>query len=195
MLDEIIKKFSVDRKWMDLENAWLVDEIGTKECLEGQLRGVRATKDKLCEFLATIKFDHHFHRLLTFLQQHGVKPVILSDNFSFIIENLLQNYGIKDVKVYANTIKFYKNRLIPSFPYDNPFCPSCAHCKKIHLTKNGHEDKLIVYIGDGNSDICPAEVSDIVFAKDKLLEHLKKERKYFIPYENLGDVFNYFRVC
>ncbi len=193
VLDEIIKTFSIDKKWIDLENAWLAEEIGTKECLEGQLRGVRVTKDKLCEFLTTIKLDHHFHKLLTFLQNHGVKPVILSDNFSFIIEWLLQSYGVKDAKVYANSLKFYKDRLIPSFPYDNPFCLSCAHCKKIHLTKDEHEDKLIVYIGDGRSDICPAHVSDIVFAKDKLSEHLQKEKKDFIHYENLGDVYTYFK--
>ncbi len=193
VLDEIIKKFSSNKKWIDLENAWLADEIGTKECLEGQLRGVKVTKKRLCEYLNDIKLDHHFHKLLTFLQQHGVMPVILSDNFSFIIEHILKNYGIKDVKVYANSVKFYRNRLIPSFPYDNPFCPSCAHCKKIHLTRNGHEHKLIVYIGDGHSDVCPAQISDVVFAKDKLLEHLKQENKDCIPYKNLGDIYNYFK--
>ena len=193
VLDEIIKKFSVDKKWVELENAWLADEIGTKECLEGQIRGVRVTKKKLCEYLSTIKLDHSFHKLLTILQEHGVKPVILSDNFYFIIECILENYGIADVKVYANSIKFYKDRLIPSFPYDNPFCLFCAHCKKIHLAKDEHADKLIVYIGDGRSDICPALISDIIFAKDKLLEHLKKTEKDFIPYKNLEDIFNYFK--
>ena len=193
VLDEIIKKFSINKKWIDLENAWAADEIGAKECLEGQLRGVRVTKKELCKYLTTIKFDHYFHKLLTFLQKHGVKPVILSDNFSFIIEAILKNYEIKDVKVYANTIKFYKNRLLPSFPYDNPFCPTCAHCKKIHLTKNEQDDKLIVYIGDGHSDICPAQVSDIVFAKSTLLKHLKGENRECIAYKNLGDVYNYFK--
>ena len=39
---------------------------------------------------------------------------------------------------------FTADHIIPSFPYDNPFCLTCAHCKKIHLTKDKTENKLIV---------------------------------------------------
>ncbi len=193
VLDDVIRRFSINDQWMVLEKAWQEEKIGTKECLEGQLRNVRVTKNTLHNFLKKVELDPHFHRLLTLLIREGIKPVILSDNFTYILEWILQYQGIKDLKVYGNHLRFYRGRIIPSFPYDNPFCPSCAHCKKIHLTKDKTDNKLIVYVGDGRSDFCPARVSDIVFAKDALLRFMVKEELPHIPYANLGVIYNYFQ--
>ena len=62
------------------------DKIGTKECLEGQLRNVRVTKSVLYKFLKKVELDPHFHQLLSLLVREGIKPVILSDNFTYIVE-------------------------------------------------------------------------------------------------------------
>ena len=45
VLMEIIKKFSVNDHWKALEKSWVNGEIGTKECLAGQLQGIRVTKE------------------------------------------------------------------------------------------------------------------------------------------------------
>jgi len=193
VLDDVIRRFSINNQWEILEKAWHEEKIGTKECLEGQLRNIRVTKNALNKFLTKVELDPHFHRLLTLFGREGIKPVILSDNFTCIIERILENQGIKDLKVYGNSLRFYREHIIPSFPYDNPFCPSCAHCKKIHLTKDKTENKVIVYVGDGRSDFCPARVSDIVFAKDNLLRFMTKEGLPCIPYSSLGDVHQYFQ--
>ena len=193
VLDDVIRRFSINKHWVSLEKAWLEGEIGTKECLEGQLRNVRLTRSVLYNFLKKVELDGHFHQFLSLLVREGLKPVILSDNFTCIVEKILEYHGIKDLKVYGNALRFYRGHIIPSFPYDNPFCPSCAHCKKIHLTRDKTENKLIVYVGDGRSDLCPARVSDIVFAKDNLLRYLVKESIDCIPYKNLGDVYHYFQ--
>lgn len=191
VLDEIIKKFSINDHWQQLEKAWINEEIGTKECLDGQLRNVRVTKEALDKFLEKMELDKNCYKIISFLKKEGVNPVILSDNFTPIIERILDVHGIKDVKVYANSLRFYKNHLIPSFPYDNPFCPSCAHCKKIHLDREN--EKFLVYVGDGRSDICPAKVSDVVFAKDSLLTYLKGMHKACIPYKDLETVYQHFK--
>ena len=78
----------------------------------------------LCiSFLKKVELDPHFHQLLALLVREGIKPVILSDNFTYIIEWILEYHGIKDLKVYGNSLRFYREHIIPSFPYDNPFCP------------------------------------------------------------------------
>ncbi len=193
VLDDVIRRFSVNDHWMTLEKAWQDGQIGTKECLEGQLKNLRLTKKALNNFLKNVELDPNFHKLLTLLVREGIKPVILSDNFSYIIELILSYHGIRDLKVYGNAMRFYREHIIPSFPYDNPFCLSCAHCKKIHLTKDKTENKLIVYVGDGRSDFCPARVSDIVFAKDSLLEFMGREGLPCLAYKDLGDVHQYFQ--
>ena len=86
VLDDVIRRFSINDHWMSLEKAWLEGKIGTKECLEGQLRNVRVTKSVLHNFLKKVELDPHFHQLLSLLVREGIKPVILSDNFTYIIE-------------------------------------------------------------------------------------------------------------
>lgn len=193
VLDDIIEKFSVNTDWIALENAWKRGEIGSRVCLEGQLKSVRVTKKDLLQYLSRIRIDPHFYNFFTMLKREEIKPIILSDNFTFIIESILWNNGIKGIKVYANSLRFHRDRLMPSFPYNNKRCLRCAHCKKNSLLKKDIRDKIIVYIGDGLSDVCPCECSDIVFAKDELLNHFRKIKRLCLAFNNLEDINNYFR--
>ena len=169
VLDAIIEQFSVDREWMAYEEAWRAGDIGSKECLEGQLRSIRCTRESLAEYLSTIALDTHFKRLLSLLQETGIRPVILSDSFTFFIASILRNNDVKGISVYANRLRFYEDRLIPSFPHTNHLCSHCAHCKTNNFSSAGAAEKSIIYIGDGLSDVCPAQHADLVFAKSTLL--------------------------
>jgi len=193
VLDDIVKYFSINKEWISFEQAWKRGKIGSQACLEGQLRCVRVKKNDLLRYLSRIKIDPHFHKFFAMLRREGLSPVILSDSFNFVIEAILKNNGIQGVKVYANGLRFYKDRLIPLFPYSNSRCPRCAHCKKKNLLKKGVKDKIIMYVGDGLSDICPAECSDIVFAKGRLLQHFRKKKRLCVAFNDLEDIHNYFR--
>ncbi|MDD2752917.1 MAG: MtnX-like HAD-IB family phosphatase [Candidatus Omnitrophica bacterium] len=193
VLDDIVKRFSINQEWVVFERAWKKGKIGSQACLEGQLQSVRIKKDDLLRYLSRIKIDPHFHKFFAMLKREGLSPVILSDSFKFVIEEILKNNGIKGVKVYANSLKFSRNRLVPSFPYRNQKCPRCAHCKKKNLLKKEVKDKIIMYVGDGLSDICPAECSDIVFAKGRLLRHFRQKKRLCVAFSDLKDIYNYFR--
>ncbi len=193
LLDDIIERFSVGPEWIKLENAWRTGKISSRECLEGQLRSIRVSKKDLLRYLSQIRIDPSFYRLFAMLKREGMKPVILSDSFTFIIEAILKNNGIKGVKVYANSLKFRNGRLIPVFPYRNKRCLLCAHCKKKNLQRKDIRNKIIIYIGDGFSDICPAEHADIVFAKGELLNHFRKTKRLCLAYNSLGNITSYFR--
>ncbi|MCU0651952.1 MAG: MtnX-like HAD-IB family phosphatase [Candidatus Omnitrophica bacterium] len=186
-LDDIIERFSVNQDWVKFEQDWKKGKIGSRECLKGQLHCVRITRADLLRYLAKIKLDKHFKALLLFLRKQGIKPVILSDNFSPLIRFILRSHGIRGLKIYANGIKFLGDRLKLSFPYQNVSCFRCGHCKKNNLLKTGFRDKII-YIGDGLSDVCPACEADIVFAKASLAKQLKKRNKRYIAFKNLGKV-------
>lgn len=192
VLDDIIERFSIDKKWMKFEELWKKGKIGSKECLRAQLRSVRISKAKLSAYLAMVKVDPYFKQLLSLLQKQKIKPVILSDNFSFIIAAILRNNGITGIKFYSNELKFNKERLIPAFPHAHIRCSRCGHCKKNNLRRGDFRDKII-YIGDGLSDICPAENSDMVFAKESLLKHFRKKEKKCLPFRDLSDVYRYLR--
>lgn len=193
VLDDIIRRFSVNRDWVRLEKAWEQGKIGSRECLEGQLRSVRISKRGLLKYLSRIKVDPYFPKLLEILRSRGIRPVILSDSFSFIINNILSRNGVKGVKVYSNRLRFFKDRLIPSFPYTDKACRACAHCKKNNLLNSVNNGKVIIYSGDGISDICPAEHADLVFAKGRLLRHFRRIKRNCIAVDNLGGVYKFLR--
>ncbi len=117
----------------------------------------------------------------------------MSDSFRFFLEYILKNNGIGGIKIYSNKIRFSQDRLIPSFPYTHSTCMICGNCKKKHLSKNGALDKVVIYIGDGLSDLCPAKEADIVFAKGSLKKYLTKERKDFFSFDSLKSVYNFMR--
>lgn len=193
VLDDIILRFSRNRKWVSLEKAWKQGRIGSKKCLEGQIKQVRMTRQELLRYLSKIRVPKHFSKLFSYLRGHKIGAAILSDDFSFVIKSVLRNNGIKGIKIYANKLRFSGSRLLPEFPYTDNHCKRCGHCKKNNLLRNTAKDKIIIYIGDGLSDTCPAKEADIVFAKGSLLKYLRRENRPCIAYKDFRDIYAYLR--
>jgi 2-hydroxy-3-keto-5-methylthiopentenyl-1-phosphate phosphatase len=75
-----------------------------------------------------------------------------------------------------------------SFPYEDAECTRCACCKRnIMLTKSSDDD-VIVYIGEGYSDRCPAQYADIVFAKDELQKFCQEKNISYFLYDSFDDI-------
>jgi len=194
VLSQLIERFSINDEWKVLERAWKSEEITAKECLLGQVESVRIFQWELDEYLKTIEIDPYFLKLIEFLREKAIGFSIVSDNFEPIIKTILDYNGIKGVTVYGNHLKVFRNRLYLSFPYQNPHCHFCAHCKKVHFENELHSMKdPIIYIGDGQSDICPAKEADIVLAKGVLLRYFKKNKLSCVEFKNLDQVYAYLK--
>ena len=194
VIDDMLIRFSKDDNWLELERRWKKGLIGSRECLEGQIRGIRISKRDLDRYLRTIELDPHFKRLLNFLRSEKIKTVILTDNFGYIVRRILRHKNIRPLEIYSNSLKIEGEHLIPSFPLANRnHGKRCGHCKKATLLKNLDRDAINVYVGDGLSDVCPSEVADIVFAKGNLKKYLKKKGIAFHPFRDFRDIYNYFR--
>jgi 2,3-diketo-5-methylthio-1-phosphopentane phosphatase len=189
----MLPRFSRGDLWRKLEKKWERGEIGSQACLEGQLRGMSITRESLDEYLAGIKLDPYFRKLVKLFHSQGIKTVVLSDNFDYILKRILKRHAIKKLKLYCNKLRFAGGRLIPVFPFSDKHCQLCAHCKTKNLLLNIKSDSIIIYIGDGRSDICPAQYADIVFAKAALLKHYKDKGLSCISYRDLKDAYNYFK--
>ena len=66
VIDDMLERFSGDDGWKDLEEKWKREEIGSRECLKGQVEGIGIDKEKLDNYLSTIKIDPYFKKLLNF---------------------------------------------------------------------------------------------------------------------------------
>lgn len=193
VLDDLLAKFSVDNKWQDLEELWRSGKIGSKDCLDGQLKTLRIRKKDLLEYLKKIKISRYFNRTLTILKKHNIDFAVLSDNFGFIIENILRNNGVDNIRIIANKLNFRGNKIIPQFPYFNKKCPRCANCKTQNLPNSRLKKIVKIYVGDGLSDICPAGKADLVFAKDSLLKYCNDNNIRCIPFRDLKRIYYYFK--
>lgn len=187
VFDGLLLDFAKDNGWVRLEEEWNKGRIGSRKCLAGQIKSIRVKKAGLEKYLKGIKLDPGFKRLIGFLESKKIKPVVLSDNFDFILNKILELNGISGLPVYSNKLSFAGDRLIPHFPHTNRSCLTCAHCKKKNLLARRKKDSIIIYIGDGRSDICPAGQADIIFAKAGLLERYK-DRQGCLGFENLAQV-------
>ncbi|HNX81321.1 MAG TPA: MtnX-like HAD-IB family phosphatase [Candidatus Omnitrophota bacterium] len=189
ILDDLIERFSISHDWVQLESEWKKGMIGSQQCLKGQLALVRITKKKLVSYLKNVGIDPWFTKIVLLLGRHGVKPIILSDDFGFIIRTVLKNHGIKGVKIICNSLKFSGDKLQLQFPHRDTTCGNCGHCKKKSLKKSLKKNTISIYIGDGRSDFCPARLTDFVFAKGSLLQHFRDSKRTCIPMNTLRDVY------
>jgi 2-hydroxy-3-keto-5-methylthiopentenyl-1-phosphate phosphatase len=191
VLDDIIKRFSVDKRWIALEEAWREGRIGSRECLEGQLGSVRMTKKGLTRYLSRVRLDPYFKKLLMLSRERGMKMAIVSDDFSFIIKRILKESGLDRIRIHSNAMRFRKDTFKLVFPHTNGRCGRCANCKRMHLSKYKDRNRIIIYIGDGLSDVCPAKHADLVFAKGSLLKRLRREGKRCVEFNGLADVYRH----
>ncbi len=188
VLDGLIERFAADERWRTMESEWAAGRIGARACLEGQMLTLRGTWPDFQQHLGAVELDPGFGALRDLLRRADIEFNIVSDNFDLFINEILQRCGFTDVPVYANHVVFAADRLLPSFPYLNPDCPECAHCKKTHFVPRRSDRRRVVYIGDGRSDICPARHADIVFAKAGLLTYLQGAGISCLAFDHLTEV-------
>jgi len=193
VFDNMLLLFSKDDGWVELEKRWKSGRIGSKTCLEGQIRGMDLSKKILDNYLPKIKLDSYFKPIYKFLQAKKVKTYIVSDNYDYILNRVLKLNGINNLKVFANKLNFSKDKLITDYPFKNKDCQVCAHCKTKNLLAKSPKGATIIYVGDGESDACPAKYAHIIFAKDHLLRHLKESKLDYMAFNNLKEVFVYLK--
>lgn len=193
VFDNMLLLFSKDDRWVELEKRWKSGRIGSKTCLENQLRGMDLNVKTLDAYLSKIKLDHYFKPAYQFLRAKKVKTYILSDNYDYIINRILKFNRIKGLKVYANKLRFARSGVATDYPFKNKDCQVCAHCKTKNLLAKIRKDSTVIYIGDGESDACPSKHAQIIFAKDHLLRHLKESKLDYMAFNNLKDVLIYLK--
>ena len=193
VFDNMVQRFARDDRWIKLEDRWRQGKIGSKECLEGQIHCMGITKNSLDRYLAGIKLDPFFLKLISLLRAKKIKTAVVSDNFDYILKGILKRNGIDKLKIYSNKMRISGDRFILGFPFRNKKCPVCAHCKTKNLLANSPKNSIIIYIGDGRSDICPAQEADIIFAKGSLRKYCREKKIKHIPFQGLKKVYYYFQ--
>jgi len=146
-------------------------------------------KIKFDSFLDSIEIDPYFRSFVDYCHVNNFELTILSDGLDYYINYILQKEKLQFVNVRSNKLSFSsENELLPSFPYRDEECKSCANCKRNHILDSTGDDEYSFYVGDGLSDTCPAQYCDFVFAKGSLLKFCEKNSINFFPFQDFSHV-------
>lgn len=173
----------------DLVSKWKRREITSIECLSGECSTIRnLTYEKAFSFIDGQEIDESFLDFAKFCQENNLELIILSDGLSIYIERILKKYNL-NLRFYSNSIKIIENGTAEMiFAYTDSTCQVCANCKRNHIIMNSSDDDITIYIGDGNSDICPIEYVDYIYAKEDLLLYCERNRIPYTSFRNFNEI-------
>lgn len=160
--------------WQDLEEQWLAGEIGSRECMAGQIALLDMSRQALDELLATIPVDPDFSRFVALAERYQIPVHVVSDGLDYPIYHLLARQGITQVPVVANLLKQVDERRWElTFPWQSDDCRAASGvCKCATMQQRSRGATLL--IGDGRSDFCLAHQATHVFARGALLRECQQ---------------------
>ncbi|MDL1892011.1 2-hydroxy-3-keto-5-methylthiopentenyl-1-phosphate phosphatase [Sphingobacteriales bacterium CHB3] len=169
------------------------EKISAKELFRQEVAAIGVLDEGRAEdFLFSQPIDDSFKSFVEFCRARAIAFHVVSDGLDYYIRKILSHNGIDGVSFFANKLEAVREngiaRLDISFPFDHAECTRCACCKRnIMLTHAGEED-IIVYIGEGYSDRCPAQYADVVFAKEELQKFCQEKNISYFLYSSFDDV-------
>lgn len=174
--------------------AWdkLLDErkISLKECVAHQfsmLVGSHAEMIRFCERELALRagFSDFVNHCKS--RQHTV--IIVSEALDFMIKTILDRAGFGDILVYSDRAVFHEDRVRVEFPFSQPDCSCQAGiCKKSRVLAHREQADVSVYIGDGTNDFCPAQETDLIFARRRLAEKCQTHQIRYYPFDDFFQV-------
>jgi 2-hydroxy-3-keto-5-methylthiopentenyl-1-phosphate phosphatase len=187
VLNSLYEKFAAPSYRETLER-WNRGEISTMEEIETVFATVSASRAEMEFFLDTVELDPGFPSLLTYCLAAGIKFVIVSDGLRWYIEYIMRYHGIQEVAVYACEIHFERGGYRFSYPWFDPSTPLRSVSKSTIVSDYQSRGYKVVFIGDGVSDFEAAQVADIVYARDVLLDYTKHHGIQAREFSDMGDI-------
>ncbi|HTX17868.1 MAG TPA: MtnX-like HAD-IB family phosphatase [Bacteroidota bacterium] len=152
------------------------------------------TAEEFQAFVDAQVIDAGFHEFAEYCSEHLIPLIVLSDGFDLYIRRVLDREKLGHLPVFSNELSIVEGgRFAPSFPYADEECGACANCKRNHLLTRSADDSIVVYIGNGSSDCCPARYADVVFAKEELLRFCERENVTYHRFESFAGILEKFR--
>jgi 2-hydroxy-3-keto-5-methylthiopentenyl-1-phosphate phosphatase len=192
--DAILDAFA-DPAWLQLEDAWLSGQIGSRECLAAQMALVTASREQVDRLLGEIGVDPGFATLLDACAACAAPVHIISDGFDYCIGRILWRPDLNllarltDSHIVSSSLRLDDGRWRATFAHPpEPCAHGCATCKPAAMERLNPNGAVTVFVGDGISDRYAAACADIVFAKDKLAAYCENASIPYAPYDTLAAV-------
>lgn len=188
--DSILDRFALP-EWQAIERDWKEGRIGSRECMARQVDLVRVVPAELDAHLDTIEIDPGFPAFAAACRLRGVPLTVVSDGIDYAIRRVLARSGLDDLPVVANHLEFLPGgRCRLTSPHARNTCQAASgtcKCATLEGMAPAAARPLSLLIGDGASDFCGAGSADLVFAKDKLLAHARRQGLPHVAFRDFAE--------
>ncbi|QHJ01604.1 MtnX-like HAD-IB family phosphatase [Xylophilus rhododendri] len=186
--DSLLNRFGKPG-WQELEDAWERGEIGSRECMKGQVALLDMSLAELQAHLATIQVDPHFAAFARAARAMGLPVQVVSDGIDHCISTVLTLHGLGDLPVYANRLVQTGARSWQlQSPHANAACVRASgNCKCERAATAQDTGGRVLFVGDSTSDFCVSGKADFVFAKYKLIDYCRSRGIPHAEYADFGE--------
>jgi 2-hydroxy-3-keto-5-methylthiopentenyl-1-phosphate phosphatase len=149
---------------------------------------VKADRHTLLEALkAGVRVRAGFRELVNYCLQQGFRLVVVSNGVDFYIQAVLEGLGLRDLEVHAAQATFHPEGMKVQYvgPDGKRLEDGFKEAYIQSFLKLGYR---VIYIGNGDSDVAPAEYAHHVFATGDLLAYNKENNLNRRPFKDFRDV-------
>ncbi len=177
--------------WQEINALWEQKKITTEECVREIFNLMSISREDIYQLLDTVIVDPFFSDFVKLCEKNQDPIYILSDGYDLHIKYLLTKNNLNHIPFYANKLNCNGDHIYVDFPNINPLCGQCGTCKKELIKSLTKHPSPTLYIGDGYSDFCASQITDIIFAKNRLLLHCQENNIPALKFENFLDIIRW----
>ncbi|MDD3923197.1 MAG: MtnX-like HAD-IB family phosphatase [Endomicrobiaceae bacterium] len=191
-IDKFLSKNAL-QPWDD----YLNKRITHIEALTGIFSQIHISQDEMDKFISTIDVDKYFYDTLNICKNYEIPIYLCSAGTKYYIEKRIGE-TLKEYNIFllSNDGTYSQKdglRLIAP-EKTNPFYHQDTGISKELLVKSlKSQGYFTIYAGDGIPDFSSAQIADVVFAKDVLLEMCKKKGIKTEKFDSFKDISDYIR--
>jgi len=168
---------------------------GSRELMQWDMEVLPRDAALLRAVAAAIPQDETFVSFAAAVRAAGAALEIVSDGLGFYVEPNLARLdpALADLPVATNANDVDGGGM--TFPYGHPACFVCGTCKRERVRAHEAGGRVVIFVGDGQSDRYGAHHADIVFAKDALLAWGRATGRDFLEWETFASIEAWFRAA
>lgn len=188
-LSVLLRERFASSEWQEIESNYIHGRLTVEQSNGQQYKLIKESKKTLQEFAyRNVKFRSGFLQFIENCWGTGIRFVIVSSGLDFYIEAALSNIGAPNLELYCAQTSFEKSGITVTYldPEGN-FIENGF--KRRYLSWLRNQDKPLIYMGDGLSDLDAAYVADYVFAVDQLHSLLSANSVPHYIFSNFSDVW------
>jgi 2-hydroxy-3-keto-5-methylthiopentenyl-1-phosphate phosphatase len=187
LLDTIASEFGDPVVYREVEEGLDGGTMPLRDVITREFEPVTAPLDEVVRWeLEHVRIRPGFRELVDAAKERGWRLHVVSSGFHELIEPILESAGV-EVELHANRVEPGPDGWRVLWRYGDD-CGTCGEsCKRAVAEELAGEGEL-VYVGDGYSDRCAAELADRVFATRELARWLDERRLPYEPFDDFHDV-------